>query len=177
MRLFIAFDVSEDAKSVLRDIQQKIKSKGSALVKEFHLTLKFLGEVEEKKVEEITTELSKIKFDGFDASLSGAGVFPSRSNIRVVWIGLEPRDKICALQKMIDDATKKLGIAMDKDFVPHLTLARIKFLDNKQEFLNAFDAVKAPKISFPVYSFKLIKSTLTPQGPVYEVLNKFDAQQ
>jgi len=176
MRLFIAFDISEEAKQILKDIQKNLNIKAT-FVKEFHLTLKFLGEVEESKVDSIIQELSKIKFDSFVAGLSQMGVFPDRKYIKVVWIGLEPNDKICALQKSVDQATRNFGIAMDKDFIPHLTLARVKFLENKNEFLVALDNVKVEKSEFKVDSFKLIKSTLTPQGPVYDVLKAFEAQQ
>jgi 2'-5' RNA ligase len=175
MRLFIAFDISEEAISILKDIQKRLNIKAT-FVKEFHLTLKFLGEVEESKVESIIQELSKIKFDSFDAGLSNVGVFPDRKYIKVVWIGLEPHDNICALQKQVDQATRNFGIAMDKDFVPHLTLARIKFIENKKEFLDAVDNIKVEKSGFKVSSFKLVKSTLTPQGPIYEVLKEFSAQ-
>jgi len=176
MRLFIAFDISEEAKQILKDIQKNLNIKAT-FVKEFHLTLKFLGEVEESKVDSIIQELSKIKFDSFIASLSDIGVFPDRKYVKVVWIGLESHDKICALQKAVDGATNKFGISMDKDFIPHLTLARVKFLENKQEFLVAVDNIKVPKSEFKVDSFKLMKSTLTPQGPVYDVLRVFEAQQ
>jgi 2'-5' RNA ligase len=176
MRVFIAFDISDEAKRILIDAQKQLKSCKSTLVKEFHLTLKFIGEVSEGEVEQILSKLSKIRFNAFDASLSKIGVFPKRDYARVVWIGLEPRDTICALQKQIDDATEKFGIKQRDSFEPHITLARIKAIDDKAQFLEGLDKIDILKLSFPVSSFKLIKSTLTPQGPVYEVLREFSAQ-
>jgi 2'-5' RNA ligase len=178
MRLFIAFEIPEDIKQILIGLQDKIKFDGKATkVKQFHLTLKFLGEVEDSKVEQIVSGLSKIKFNRFDVSLSGIGVFPDRSYIRVAWVGLEPKETITELQKQIDATTEKLGFSQDNKFHPHLTLARIKFIKNKKELLGCLDNIKVPEASFPVSEFKLIKSTLTPQGPVYEVLSQFKAEQ
>lgn len=94
MRLFIAFDVSKQAKEVLSNTQEQIKLDGKAtFTKEFHLTLKFLGEVQDSKVDEIKHALETIKFDPFDVSLEGVGAFPDKRNPRVVWAGLEPHDK------------------------------------------------------------------------------------
>ena len=178
MRLFIAFDVSEDVHKILESVQSKIKFSGScSKTKDFHLTLKFLGEVEDSKLESLKRALDSVSFSPFEAHLTGIGAFPSKSNARVVWVGLEPKDKIDSVQKQFDDITLKLGFATDKEFHPHLTLVRIKFIDNRKEFENMFDNLKVPECSFKIDSFKLIKSTLTPQGPVYEVLKDFPARQ
>jgi 2'-5' RNA ligase len=173
MRVFIAFDISDEARQFLLDAQKQLKSCKATLVKEFHLTLKFIGEVSDSEVEQIISKLSKIRFDSFDVSFSKLGVFPKRDYARVVWIGLEPRDTISALQKQVDDATEKFGIKQHDSFEPHITLARIKDIDDKTQFLNSIDKIQVPNIKFKVDSFKLIKSTLTPQGPVYEVLRVF----
>lgn len=178
MRLFIAFEIPEDVTQIIKGIQDKIIFDGKATnVKQFHLTLKFLGEVDDSKVEQIVSELSKIRFSGFDAHLSGTGVFPDRSHVRVVWVGLEPKDKLVEIQKQVDSATEKFGFSQDKDFQPHLTLARIKFVNNKKELLDCLDNIKVAEASFPLNEFKLIRSTLTPEGPVYEVLGAFSAEQ
>ena len=178
MRLFIAFEVPEDITKSLLDVQKNIKFDGKATKpKSFHLTLKFLGEVEESKVSNIIEELSKIKFNPFDASLSEIGAFPDKHRPRVVWVGLEPQDKIIEIQKQVESATEKLGFGQDKKFHPHLTLARIKFVKNKKELQDCIDNIKVPEASFKADSFKLIKSTLMPEGPVYEVLSGFKAQQ
>jgi 2'-5' RNA ligase len=178
MRLFIAFDVSEDVHKILESVQSKIKFSGScSRTKEFHLTLKFLGEVEESKLDVLKSALEKVSFKKFEARLSGIGAFPSKSNVRVVWAGLEPKDKICAIQEQVDKVTIPLGFVMDKEFHPHLTLARIKFIENRKEFEGMLDNLNVPEGSFEIDSFKLIKSTLTPQGSVYEVLKVFPATQ
>jgi 2'-5' RNA ligase len=176
MRLFIAFDVSEDVSEILRSVQSKIRFSGScSKTNDFHMTLKFLGEVEDSKLDALKRALGSVSFKKFEAHLAGIGVFPSKHDARVVWVGVEPKDIIKAVQRQVDDVTIPLGFAMDKEFNPHLTLARIKFIDDKKSFENMFDNLEVPGGSFEIDSFKLIKSTLTSQGPVYEVLKVFRA--
>jgi 2'-5' RNA ligase len=178
MRLFIAFEIPEDISNSLSALQERIKLDGKATKpKSFHLTLKFLGEVDEEKLSILIEELSKVQFNSFETSLSDIGAFPDMNRPRVVWVGLEPQNTINELQKQIDSATQKLGFDPDNRFHPHLTLARIKFVKNKKEFKDMIENLKPPQGSFTLNSFKLIKSTLTPQGPEYEILHSFEAQQ
>lgn len=172
MRLFIAFDTDDDAKKELSSIQKELKYAKLNLVKEFHLTLKFLGEVDEKKATEIKQRLKKVSFDEFDAQLSGIGVFPSEDYINVVWVGLEPKDKINELQKRIEDSLEGL-FPKDTRFHSHITLARVKFIEDKKQFKDCLNNIKIEKITFSVERFRLMKSTLTPEGPVYEVLEEY----
>lgn len=178
MRLFIAVEIPKDVSEKLHSLQKNLHVPGKAtLTKSFHLTLKFLGEVDKEKLSILIEELSKISFKPFEASLSKIGAFPSTNNPRVVWIGLEPHETINSLQKQVDQATQNLGFAPDKRFHPHLTLARIKFLKDKRSFKDTLGDIVPPSVAFNIDSFKLIKSTLTPQGPEYEVLESFRAQQ
>lgn len=177
MRLFIAFGISNEAEKELENAQQAIKRIDSNLgfVREFHLTLKFLGEVDDSKVGEIKERLSKINFEEFNAELDGLGVFPSENYVRVVWVGLEPKEKISALQQKIEGSLEGL-FERDNRFHPHLTLARVKFIKDKKTLLESLKKIKPGKVSFEVSSFKLIKSMLTPGGPVYGVLEEFKAK-
>lgn len=173
MRLFIAFDVSEEVKNHLLDLQEQLpKDSKLNLVKEFHETLKFLGDVDEKKVDKIKAMLSNVDFTQFAANTKGIGVFPDEKLIRVVWVGLEPKDKIIGLQQEIETALLDM-FPKDTRFHPHLTLARVKFVKNKKDFIKKLNRLTIKDIEFPVSSFKLIKSTLTPEGPVYEDVAEF----
>jgi 2'-5' RNA ligase len=177
MRLFIALGISEEAKDTLRKTQKKIQSSNSklTLVKEFHLTLKFLGEVEENKVEEIKERLSKVKFEGFEVCTGNIGVFPSIESIRVLWVGLESKNMIESLQNKIEEALSGM-FAEDKEFHAHVTIARVKFIDNKKLFKDSLKNIKAERIKFKIDRFRLMKSTLLPAGPVYEVLEEYKAE-
>lgn len=174
MRLFIAFDVSKEAKDELIGAQKKLKYAKLNLVREFHLTLKFLGEVDEENVEEIKQKLKKVKFNSFEAELGSTGTFPSEDYIKVVWVGLEPKKSINELQQSIENALESM-FPKDTRFHPHITLARVKFVEDKEQFKGNLKGIETKKIGFSVDSFKLIKSELRPGGPVYEVLEEFKA--
>jgi len=173
MRLFIAFDVSEEIKNYLKDLQNQLPS-GSKLnlVTDFHMTLKFLGDVADDKVDSIKAGLSNICFSQFSAKTSELGVFPDENRIRVVWVGIEPKDKIIALQQEIESALINM-FPKDEHFHPHITLVRVKSVKDKKDFIKKLNNFTIKEIEFPVSSFKLIKSTLTPDGPVYEDVAEF----
>jgi 2'-5' RNA ligase len=177
MRLFIAVEIPEQVKQVLLAAQEQLKLEGRMTkTKEFHLTLKFLGEVPEEKLEPLKQSLETIKFSPFNLELDAIGAFPKKHNPRVVWAGLTPHEEINNLQKQIDKATQSLGFEQDSKFHPHLTLARIKFCNNKKEFAGLLDSIKLQPAEFKIDSFKLIKSTLTPQGPIYETLHSLPSK-
>jgi 2'-5' RNA ligase len=173
MRLFIAFGVSEEVKNYLLELQLLLpKNSELNLVKEFHLTLKFLGDVDEDKVDKIKAALANVDFTKFTAKTSSLGIFPDEKLIRVVWIGLEPKDTIIALQQEIESDLSDL-FPKDARFRPHLTLARVKSIKNKTEFTEQLNKIPIKELEFSINSFKLIKSTLTSEGPVHEVIAEF----
>lgn len=178
MRTFIAIEMPKEIKEILLDAQKQINTEKSKIrpAKAFHLTLKFLGETEEKKIEEIKSALNEIKFKKFNTALTEIGVFPNESYIRVIWAGLDDSEnKITNLQKEIDSKMELLGFKKDTRFHPHVTLARVKFVEDKEGFIKDLKEIKIEKKSFEITEFKLIKSTLTGEGPVYEDLAVFQA--
>ncbi len=176
MRLFIAIELPEEVKSYLKDLQKQILNDKAklTLANDFHLTLKFLGEVEEQDVDVIKSKLKEIMFEPFAAKLLTIGVFPSEKSIRVVWVGLEPKDLITDLQKKIDSSLQS-KFEKDSRFHPHLTLARVKFLKDSKSYSARLKSINVEPKEFTVSNFKLIRSTLTPKGSVYEVLAEFSA--
>ncbi len=174
MRLFIAIELPEQVKKYLKELQEECTGIKASFAKDFHLTLKFLGEVPENKINKIKENLSEIEFEKFKLTLSKVGYFPSESYIKVIWVGAEPEDKVAELQKKVDAAMQKAGFKKDKRFKTHLTIARVRFLEDKEEFIKKMNNLAIEKIGFEVNSFSLIKSTLTKKGPVYEELEKFN---
>ncbi|MDD5086322.1 MAG: RNA 2',3'-cyclic phosphodiesterase [Candidatus Nanoarchaeia archaeon] len=176
MRCFIAFEVSDEAKQAFAEAQSQLDKENTKLklTKDFHLTLKFLGEIDENKAEEVKSKLNEIKFNPFETSLTDIGVFPDENYIRVIWIGLDDKEnKIKNLQKQIDETLNEIGFKEDKRFHPHITLARVKFTKDKEDLLKNLKQIKFNKKSFNVNEFKLKKSTLTKEGPFYEDIAVF----
>lgn len=174
MRLFIAIDFNE-LKDYFIGLQNKI-DKSLAKLKEvstFHLTLKFLGEVPNDKVNLIEEKLREIKFNPFFLTLNKIGVFPNENYIRVIWVDVKPTENVIELQKKIEDFLKEFNFKKDFEFHPHLTLARIKFVKDKEKFVKNLRDIKVDKKTVEVKDFRLVKSTLTPEGPVYENIAVF----
>ena len=144
-----------------------------SLTKFFHITLKFLGEVQPEKVEDIINKLKTIKFEGFSVFLDSIGIFPTENYIRVVWVGIKPENNILELQKNVDESLKTL-FKKERDFKVHITLTRVKFVDDKKQFLEQLKKIKIENKKIEVKNFRLTKSMLTPQGPIYEDLKIFN---
>ena len=162
MRLFIAVEIPDDIKNYLGKIQEEFIDNHSNKIRpvnvnNIHLTLKFLGEVQPNNVELIKETLKKIKFKNFSVYLGRIGVFPSENYIRVIWVGLKPEETILKLQNDIDENLKKL-FKQEKNFKPHLTLARIQFIDDKKKFIDNFKKIMVENKNIEVDSFKLVKS-------------------
>ena len=172
MRLFIAIDFNE-LKNYFSELQKSLPTHSLSLTKSFHLTLKFLGEVQQDKVEDIIGILQKIRFEHFDINLDKLGIFPNENYIRVVWIGLNPENKVFAVQKQVDESLKNL-FKEEKDFKAHITLARIQHLEDNNSFLEQLKKIRVENKKIEVRDFRLVKSTLTPQGPVYGDLEVFN---
>ena len=172
MRLFIAADFSE-LKGYFAELQKFLpKNARLSYTKTFHITLKFLGEVQPERASEIAEILKKIKFKAFSIALDSLGIFPTENYIRVVWVGVKPEDKIIELQKNIDDALKKL-FGKEKGFEAHITLARVKYPEDKKDFVEQVKKIKVENRKIEIGEFKLVKSSLSPKGPVYEDLAVF----
>jgi len=155
MRLFIAIEFMDD---FFKELQNKIQNPALRLTKSYHLTLKFLGETD--NLDEIKEKLSKVKFPKFNVVCDKIGLFPNEKAIRIIWVGLEDNSKINDLQKEVESSLLDL-FPKDNRFHPHITFARVKKPIK-------FEKIDISKKEFNVNSFKLIKSTLTPEGPVYE---------
>lgn len=172
MRLFIAIDFN-GLKDYLVGLQNLLpKNARLSMTKSFHLTLKFLGEVHPDRIEDIIVILSGIKFDGFSVTVDSIGIFPTENYIRVVWAGIRPEDKVLELQKKIDESLKEM-FKKEKDFKAHITLARVKYPEDKKGFVDSIRKIVVENKKIEVKDFRLVKSALTPKGPVYEDLAIF----
>jgi len=172
MRLFIAIDCNGLRDYFLGLQRQFPKNARLSLVKSFHLTLKFLGEVQPNKAEEIVDILKKVRFSPFSVHLDSVGIFPTENYIRVVWVGLKPEGKIMELQKQIDSSLDKL-FKKEKDFKAHITLARVKNPEDKKSFVEQVKKIKVENKIIDVKDFRLVKSTLASSGPVYDDVEVF----
>jgi 2'-5' RNA ligase len=183
MRVFIAIPLNTETHDELSALQDKLRN-ASADVKWtqpdcIHLTLKFLGEVDEKKLEAVKSALLETakKHSSFAIQLSHVGAFPRLSYPRVIWIGIDEGQKESkALQCDIEEALENLSFKKEnREFTPHLTLGRLRSNNNKQRLIELLGKEKdfASNSKVPVKKIVLFQSTLTPKGPIYTVLSEF----
>lgn len=131
MRVFIGIELSEEMKSHLATIQETVKKsceKGKFTAREnFHLTLRFIGDVsveELGKIEEIIS-VHKVGMRPFLIETSRLGLFQKKNKV-VVWLGIKPDENLQLLYKRISDAllTRNIPVAKEGAFIPHLSLGR-----------------------------------------------------
>ncbi len=135
-----------------------------------HYTLKFLGEIDDKTVHTVIAALEKISYKEFSVELRGVGAFPDTRMMRVIWIGAASRELI-ELAELVNSALAGIG-KDEENFTPHLTIARIKYISNRERILNLMTGSKTFG-SFKVNEFALMMSELKPDGPRYSKIRGF----
>lgn len=184
-RCFIAVDITDEAKKILSEAQKYLQA-GKARVKwveevNFHLTLKFLGEVSQTRLSEVQSSLRIIagRHRISEFSVGGAGAFPNIRNPKIIWAGLkDSQDALSALHRDVDQEMSKLGFAREqKKFSPHLTLGRIKESGPAPRLAELLMNVAIQECVVPLREFRLMRSKLTPQGPEYSSISSFGLQE
>ncbi len=175
MRLFIAVEVPAEVKEFLYQIGAKLsryKGINNVNKENMHLTLLFLGE--RSDVKEIVETLKKISFKKITLETDDFGFFPDKKRIRVIWLGLKHSDELFYLQGEISNYFEE-----DREFKPHITFARVKFLkpNEKKALLHEMNSVTKPYFKFKVDKFKLYSSELTSMGPIHRVIETFPADK
>ncbi|MBU0457724.1 MAG: RNA 2',3'-cyclic phosphodiesterase [Nanoarchaeota archaeon] len=175
-RLFVAVPVSLSIKEKIKPFYKKLKETGADFnfvsLENLHFTLKFLGDVNEGKIESIKDILLKIKQEHFSISLEKIGVFPNLERINVVWIGIKD-SKLISLMKQVDELLNYIRKNEHQTEIPHLTIARVKSGKNKELLQNVLAENKDLDFGeMVVDKFILYESELTSEGPVYNVLEE-----
>jgi len=171
VRLFVAIDLPQEVREVLRSSQQELRKSRARLSvvrpENIHITLKFIGEVEEDAVVAIKERLAGISGSPFEVSVSGIAA-DNRRRPRVVWCTIIDGGKCADLNEQIEEALLPLGIQKEsRRFRPHATLARVKKFD--PSLLDSIRPMESAEYgNFLVDGFTLKKSTLTPSGAIYE---------
>ena len=185
IRSFIAFDI--ESVSVLENItrMQKVLAETGADLKfvepqNIHITLRFLGNITPKMVDEIHERMQKIQFIPFDVKLQGVGAFPNLRYPRVVWAGIrEGANQLRGIFDQLEPQLRGLGFAPDsKGFSPHLTIARVKSGRNKAELAKCLQ--ENVNLEFGIVKancLRLKRSDLTPKGPIYSTLREYCPQK
>ncbi len=183
IRSFIAIQLDPALRENLSELQRRLRNADLQVKwvapENIHLTMKFLGDVGTDKIEEIKTALrGAVGCCGpFTISVSGLGVFPDKRRPRIIWAGIrEGKDELLRLAEMIGDACVRAGCQKDeRGFVSHLTIARVKELHDPQAFFAKAQKFEDQEFGrMAVSKISLMKSTLTPKGPIYDIIHDVD---
>jgi len=180
MRAFIAIDLPESIRAALRRKQASFRSVCPdarwTQPEGIHLTLKFLGEISEAKVKEVSESLKSLsRFESFSIGLKGFGFFPDARRPRVLWTGVDAPASLSRIAEQVEEAMQRIGFAReDRVFQPHLTLARFK-VPQPQPALQALLTQQGEEElgNFEVSEFFLFESKLSPRGAEYRKVERF----
>ena len=182
-------------------LQEQLKSSEADVkwvaAQNIHLTLKFLGEIDEIKLDKITRILEDTAKDKkpFYIRLSSLGAFPKINSPRIVWVGIDKGEKETKeIAKELEEKIVKIGIPKeDRPFSSHITIGRTRSSRNQEELVRNLNdlthnfgqenlALHKPLagqsanycggLEFIAAKITLFKSTLTPKGPIYEILKE-----
>jgi 2'-5' RNA ligase len=185
IRTFLAFDIG-DQKIIRRlsNAQRMLVNSGANLKlvqpQNIHLTVWFLGDVQQSMISVIYQEIRQISFSSFQIELKGLGAFPKISYPRVVWVGIKKGiDKLKEITNQLEPRLKGLGFKRDrKGFSPHLTIARVRGGRNKFKLAEVIREMQDYEFGeHKVECLSLKKSDLTPRGPIYTNLKTVSAKK
>lgn len=179
MRAFMAIEVNSKLIDKIIEIQKTL-AEANALVKfvepeNLHFTFKFLGDITPEKAEAITNMAeNKIEsYKPFDIKIRGTGAFPNLGYIKVIWLGIEEPDKFSKMQEDFDQEFVKMGFKKERSYIPHLTIGRVKGVQNKELLVSMVKELEEVEIgTMNVDRLILKESDLTPVGPIYTDLKE-----
>jgi 2'-5' RNA ligase len=182
MRLFLSVDLPPGLAGAVETLQERFSAAEGLRFTDptqAHVTLKFLGEVDPDRVDEVETAVSEAvtaaDIAPFRATVGGLGAFPSPEYISVVWVGLEEGgEQLTRLHGALEAATTEMGFEPEQhEFTPHVTIARMDDARGKDLVQRRLREDDPTVGSFDVGEVRLTESTLTESGPTYETVARF----
>ncbi len=182
IRCFLAINLSTEAERFLSRSIEELRGLYRKKVKwvrpeNCHLTLKFLGNVEEGTINDVESKVRQISstYSPFEITLGGTGVFPNPRFPKVLWFGL--KGELASLRQLHRDIEQGLtcfGFEPDnRPFMPHVTVGRVKSRSWKTSELEKFLKIDPPPLEMAIEKIHLYQSILHPGGPEYRSLASF----
>jgi RNA 2',3'-cyclic 3'-phosphodiesterase len=167
-RLFVALRPPEPVLDQLLGLMEGLTGLRWQAEDQLHLTLRYIGEVDNRAADEVALALESVRFPGFSLALNGVGAFDKGGKMNALWAGVSPVKAVTLLHKKLDRALVSLGFPPEgRAFVPHITLART---NRAPPGLGDWMAAHGGLASAPfvVADFGLYESHLSRSGAVYE---------
>lgn len=179
LRCFVAIEIPQSVQALLKPVQKYLQSeiRKASWTKSgnFHLTLKFLGDIHVETIDAVAEAVQNVAAtqNPFSIVFGGIGAFPTPNRPRVIWIGVKHgAETVTHLAKTVNRELKPLGFPIDNRFHPHLTLGRLRTPMNLQPLKNAlrkYDIIDGATMN--VNELTVMQSRLQPNGAVYTPLN------
>jgi len=180
MRLFVALDISDEIRDRLSALLLELKQHAPAVKwvkpESLHLTLKFIGEQPEQRLDAVSEALAGVPgFPPLDLRFRGVGCFPNERRPRVYWVGVEAPPELARLAEAVDRALEPLRIQREqRAFSPHLTLGRAREGERIAALPPAFREHARDEFGrVTAREFHLYESRLSPAGAEYRRLRSF----
>ena len=182
MRCFISIDINDELQTHIKHIQEDLSDFTCDVSRispnQGHVTLKYIGELDETTVTVLRVRLRELVHTQkqFKIHTTQINAFPSKKDASIIWLGIYPSNELTNTHKKVSELTNTITINKTKtyEYIPHITLARVKSTCNKRELQKLFKrVVHLKEITMNVNEIKLKQSTLTPQGPKYENVETF----
>jgi len=181
IRAFIAIDLPTQILEQIQQLQEFLLPITNSLIRwtkpeNIHLTLKFLGEFEKQKLNEVQNVIREIATTevSFTLFIKGYGVFPNLEQPRIVWVGIDECVPLKTLVRRLEENLRPLGFKPEnRPYKPHLTIGRVKqdySLQKNLKLTGILCTAKTITGSFSVEEIALYRSDLKPGGPVYSRL-------
>ncbi|HRJ12561.1 MAG TPA: RNA 2',3'-cyclic phosphodiesterase [Alphaproteobacteria bacterium] len=173
-RLFVALLLPEPQLSQLALLQAGLPGARWVPPEKFHMTVRFIGEVEDYLVEDIAQALGELEVKDFQVQLEGVGVFDPGNRPRSLWAAVKDHAPLSALHEKCNQALRRLDVMEERrKYLPHVSLARFVDVhhDRLIQYLQGNGDFSAPP--FWAGEFYLLRSHLTRHGAVYEIVEEY----
>lgn len=183
-RIFAAIDISDEARTQALNYIETLRGKFPELrvswdkAEKLHITVKFFGDVENYRILLLSKTFEKVagQFSPFNLRISKTGVFPSRRNPRVLWLGLQDENgSLSQINTFLESECEKQGFVREKRlFKPHLTIARLRQPEKSEDLIEKHLQTNFETAVFEVGEITIYESKLQPAGSVYSVVSKHE---
>lgn len=177
-RSFIALPLPSEIQRAIATIQRQLIETQADVrwdaSEKFHITLKFLGDVDSSQPSLIAKELQNSigGLSSFDLSFLSLGAFPNLSRPRVVWIGTQQNEHVQGIQGRVERVCDSFGFALeDRPFHAHVTLGRVKGDRNLDRLTARLKSITFKPLIARCSEVQIMRSELKPTGSVYTLLN------
>lgn len=182
MRVFIAIELPREIRKALSGLQRELKPLTNTArwvaPDSIHITLKFIGEVGESRIDDIDRAIVSVSWKPFMVAVRNVGFFPGSRSPRIFWAGMEA-PMMTQLAEALDTRLHRIGFEKEeRAFRPHITLARARQSRIDGALVSASAKYQTHDFgSFTADRFFLIQSTLRPDGAVYTKLREYSLEQ